>query len=110
MTGIELATITTALTFLGCEAAKGAASEVGKNAWEGVKKLFGWAQEPPPHELPRRIAEKLEAEPQLLPKAHELARSAEHSVAAQMVGGINIGQVNAEKVVVAEKIDKLEMN
>ncbi len=99
MDPVVLSTLTAAVTVLGTEVGKATASAAGKTAWQAILQRFGWSQAPPPAELPERIAEKLQAEPELaLPVLEHLNRE-EVGTAATLVA-----RIDAEKVVVAHTI------
>lgn len=93
-----LATVTAALTILAAECAKGAASEIGKDAWKKIKSLFGWKTEPVPAQLPADIEERLQKDDALLRQVVELLQKQPTGAASAMVGSIR-----AKNVVVIKK-------
>ena len=93
MDPLTLATVTAALTLLGTEAAKGAASAVGKDVWGKVKSLFGWTAKPAPAQLPAGIAERLQKDDVLLSQVVELLKQQPTGTASAMVGSIVAGKV-----------------
>lgn len=72
MDPIALATVTSALTFLGTECAKGAASNAGKDIWSKTKSLLGWTKEPDAQELPKAIATRIHENEALLAELMKL--------------------------------------
>jgi hypothetical protein len=92
---ISLAVITSAVSLLGTEFAKGIASEAGKSSWEKIKQLFGWVHDPDPAEIPQRVATALVDSPDLAKTVLELLkRDPGCGAPAAMVG-----QITADKVV-----------
>lgn len=83
-----ITTVTAALTVLAAECAKGAASEIGKNAWEKIKSLFGWKTEPAPAQLPADIEQRLQKDDALLGQVLELLRKQPTGTASVMIGSI----------------------
>ena len=104
MDPITLATLTSGASVLAVECAKGAASEAGKAVWSSVKTLFGWEKEPDMAEFAPTIAQRLQADAELARKLTELLQQSQTGTASTLVGTIN-----AEKVVVADKIDTVNM-
>jgi hypothetical protein len=102
MDPIALATITSALTLLSTEVAKGAAGEAGKQLWARIQSMLGWAKDPSPPELSVEIARKLATTPELASKIVELLQGHAHSVpqASSLVG-----HIDAQKVVVASEFN-----
>jgi hypothetical protein len=100
MDPITLATITASLTVLGTEVAKGAANEAGKNLWGKVKQVLGFTTNPPEKELARSVAEKLTQLPDDILK--DLLGQIKES---DTTSGLLVGQIEAESVVVANRID-----
>jgi len=103
MDPIILAMLTSAVTVLGTKVAEGAASEAGKTLWGGVKDLFGWKNEPPSAEIPQRAAKHLQDHPEHASQVVQLLQQDKEAV------GMLVGQINAEKVIVAHKIDTVNM-
>ncbi len=104
MEPVTLATLTSGATVLALEVAKGAASEAGKNAWERIKSLFNWSAEPAESNLSTDIARALEANESLARQVVEILQAQPTGTASNLVG-----RIDAEKVVVAEKIDTVNM-
>lgn len=104
MDPITLATVTAGITALASEYVKGFASEAGKDTWERIKSLFGWSAEPPTEELAPSVARKLQDEPELAKQIVALLQQQQTGTASTLVGSID-----AEKVVVADKIDTVNM-
>jgi len=100
MDPITLATVTAALTTLAAECATGAASEIGKDAWEKIKSLFGWKAEPVPAQLPADIEQRLKKDDDLLRRVVELLQKQPTGTASAMVGSIvakNVAVINENK-------------
>jgi hypothetical protein len=104
MDPIVLATLTSGATVLAAECAKGAASEAGKDVWTKIKSLFGWKKEPQLMQLAPTIAQRLQADADLARKLVDLLQQDRAGTASTLVGTIN-----ADKVVVARKIDTVNM-
>ena len=102
MEPITLATLTAAVTVLATECAKGFAGEAGKSLWSQVKSLLGWGQaEPPPAELADRVARQLQKDPAAAKQLVELLQQTPEAGDASTL----VGHIDAEKVVVAGKIE-----
>ncbi len=101
MDPVTLATITAAATTLATECIKGAASEAGKTAWNAIKSLFGWNNNPELSDLAKNIATEIEKKPTLARQIVELLQNDASSGNASAL----VDKIDAEKVVVAEKIE-----
>lgn len=101
MDPVTLATITSAVTLLATECAKGLSSEAGKSTWNAIKSLFKWDADPGPDELAKLIAQHMEKDPEAAKQVVELLQ------ADDSVGGASalVGNIDAQKVVVAGEID-----
>jgi hypothetical protein len=109
MDPVTLATVTAALTLLGTECAKGLASQAGKDLWSRAKGLLGWTKEPNAQELPKAIATKLNTDQALMGQIITLLREAKTGDSTvQMVGSL-VGDLSAEKAVVAQYVERLKM-
>ena len=104
MDPVTLATLTGAVTVLASEVGKGIASAAGKNAWGKIKSLFRWSAEPAEADLSAGIAKALQANEALARQVVEILQAQSTGTASKLVGTIN-----AEKVVVAKKIDTVNM-
>ncbi len=96
-----LVSVTAAVSLLGNEAMKGVASEAGKSAWAGIKKLLGWSSDPPPAEIAQRVEEQVSASPDIVAKLLELLKSSQNKDVSQLVGKI---EAQGGKIVVAQSI------
>ena len=99
MDPITLATVTAAVTSLGLEAAKGAASEAGKTAWTNIKSRFGWKVDPSPDALAHETAQKLHGDDELAERIVEILKQSKAGSSSALVE-----HITAEKVVVAKAI------
>lgn len=104
MDPITLATLTSGVVLLATEAAKGAATEAGKDAWNKIKSLFAWKKEPETSDLASQVAEALNANTQLAKQVLELLQQPSTGPSSTLVQTIN-----AEKVIVATNIDTVNM-
>ena len=104
MDPVTLATMTSALTVLALEVGKGIAGEAGKSAWGKIKSLFQWSADPTEADLSVDIAKALQANEALARQVVEILQTQSTGTASALVGTIN-----AEKVVVADKIDTVNM-
>ncbi len=104
MEPLTLATLTAAVTVLALEVGKGAAAEAGKSAWSAIKSLFKWSADPPEADLSADIAKALQANEALARQVVEILQTQQTGTASTLVGTIN-----ADKVVVADKIDTVNM-
>lgn len=104
MDPIALATVTSAITVLVTEFARGAVSEAGKDTWAKIKSLFGWKRDPEPGVLAPAVAQRLHNDPELVRQVLAVLREHAPETASALVGSID-----AEKVVVATKIDVVNM-
>jgi hypothetical protein len=95
MDPLSLATLTTALSVLGQEVAKGTASEAGKKIWARVEKAFGWAGAQKDADLPTKAAAAIQEQPKLAQEVTELLQSLKpnESRAAAIVETINAKNV-----------------
>jgi hypothetical protein len=98
MDPITLATITSALTLLSTEVAKGAASEAGKALWTKIKSMLGWAQDPSPSDLAPEIARKLAADSKIAKEIVELLQAQPES---NRHASTLVQSIDADKVIVA---------
>lgn len=101
-----LTTITTAVSLLGTEVVKGAASEAGKTTWAAVKSLFGWSFDPEPKEITAKVADAAAVSPELLEQLLQLLRKSQDSTTATLVGKI---VARDSKLVVAHSVETLNM-
>ncbi|HVT10722.1 MAG TPA: hypothetical protein VHE55_00520 [Fimbriimonadaceae bacterium] len=92
---LTLASVSSALTLLSSEVAKGIAGDAGKDAWKKIKSLFGWHEEPQLAAIPEMTAKALEASPELANEVKTILSAGNVGSAGQLVGTIH-----AEKVVV----------
>ncbi len=104
MEPVTLAMLTSAVTVLALEVGKGAAAEAGKSAWGRIKALFKWSADPPEADLSADIAKALQANEALARQVVEILQAQSTGTASNLVGTIN-----ADKVVVADKIDTVNM-
>ena len=98
MDPILLATITSAITLIGSEVAKGAASKAGETLWAKIKSMLGFGHDPSPTDLAPEIARKLAADPELAKKIVELLQA--HPESSQQASAL-VQSIDAEKVIVA---------
>lgn len=96
--------LTTAITTLATEVGKDLVSEGSKRAWAGIKSLFGWKSDPAPAEVEAECRRRLPADEALAQQALVLITQSNDQRVQQLVGSIR-----AQKVVVAHKIDTLNM-
>jgi hypothetical protein len=101
-----LSSITAAVSLLGTEVVKGAASEAGKATWAGIKSLCGWSFDPEPKEIPEKVADAVAVSPELLEKLLQLLRTSQDGTTATQVGKID---ARDSKVVVAHSVETLNM-
>ncbi|HEX3356989.1 MAG TPA: hypothetical protein VHS31_08465 [Tepidisphaeraceae bacterium] len=97
MDPITLATATAAITSLGTEVMKGAASKVGEDVWLRIKGLFGWKSDPAPAELPKAAATTMHGNDELLKQV--IAILSQHNAGQ---ASSFIGTINAQKVVAVQ--------
>lgn len=99
-----IATISGAATALATEVGKGIASEAGKSAWNRIKSLFNWPTEPDEGQRSAAIERALKTDEALTKRVLEILQ-------AESIGDVSklVGTINAEKVVVADKIDTVNM-
>ena len=100
MDPVTLATITSAVTVLASECAKGAAGEAGKDIWGKIKALFTWKDDPPLSSLSEKIAKEIQGDPSVAAQIVELLKSDAGSGNA----GTLVSNITAKKVVVAQSI------
>ena len=103
MDPISLATLTAAATTLATKALEGFGGEAGKHLWSRVKHKLGWSEDPPPVELPQRLAEQFQGDEAIARQVLELLQTDPDAPAAgvqQLVGNL---QTNGGKVVVIGK-------
>jgi hypothetical protein len=96
MDPVALATITSAVSVLATESAKGLAGQAGKDTWARIKSVLGWKDDPAPEKLAPAVAERLANDDDAARAVVMLLReNASVGSAAAIVGNIN-----AERVVV----------
>ncbi len=103
MDPVTLATITSAITIVGTECAKGVASSAGKDLWSRIRSLLHFQKEPEVAELPTSIATALLRDEEAAKKIVQLLQcSSKDEFAASLVS-----RIDAEKVIVVQnmKID-----
>jgi CHASE3 domain sensor protein len=103
---VSLAALTSAITLVGQDYAKGIASEAGKATWERIKSLFGWHAEPPLAAIPERVAAGITASPEIAEELLKLLKQAPSQAAASLVQNVTI---TGGKVVMAQNIETLNM-
>ena len=101
MDPITLATLTSAVTVLGTEILKGAASSVGKDLWGKIKAVFGWNVEPSMSDLPVEVATRLSADGALAKSILALLKS---SSSIENTATALVGNINADQVIVSQTI------
>lgn len=99
---VSLALTTTAVTALASKVYDGAAGAAGEALWQRLTALLGIDAKTEPAELPEAIEAALKRQEAKLDDVVRLLR--ENPTTAPLVGTIH-----AQKVVVAQKIDKVEM-
>ena len=99
-----VAAIAGALTALSAEVAKGVAAEAGKDAWGKIKNILGSKSSDALEEAQSEIVKQIEANPEIAQKLLTMLKSSQSKNAGQLVGSLN-----AEKVVVANDINTLNM-
>jgi hypothetical protein len=99
MDPIYLATLTTAVTTLGIECAKGIAGEAGKSLWAEIKSIFTWKEEPATSDLAIKIAQKLQDNPEI---ARQIEAVLKRDLAQSTTSGSLIAHVSGGKVMAAE--------
>ena len=104
MDPVTLATLTAGVVVLATEAGKGLAGEAGKGTWKAIQRKLGWSELPASSALAPRVAEALQAQPQLAPEILTLLQQPSIGSAQQLVG-----TVNAEKVIVANEVGTIQM-
>ena len=97
MDPITLATVTSAVTVLASEFAKGALSEAGKDTWAKVKALFRWKRDPQPAQLAPAVAKRLQEDEELAKQIIKLLQQQPTGTPSSLVGSISI---DAQKVAV----------
>ena len=102
MDPITLATVTSAVSVLGMECAKGMAGVAGKDLWDKIKSRLGFQGEPKTSELAQSVASRLASDEKLA--AEIVALLKEHAGTGSSAGAL-VGSIDAEKVVVATRID-----
>ena len=102
MDPITLATVTSAVSVLASECAKGAASDAGKDLWARIKSLLSWSKDPELADLAPLLAKQLSANEKLALNIVELLKG---SPEAETVAGKLVGRIDAQKVIVAGRIE-----
>jgi hypothetical protein len=101
MEPVILSTVVSAVKVLATECAKGLGSETGKDIWKKIKQLFHWDSDPEPSRLSDEVEKKLVDYPELARQIVLLLQQGNGTDAATRM----VGEINAEKVVVAHRID-----
>jgi len=103
---IALASITSAVTLLGHEYAKGIAGEAGKATWTQIKSLFDWHTDPPVAEIPEKVAGALTASPETAGKLVEILKSQPPGAVSSLVQNLTI---TGGKVIFAQTVQNITM-
>ncbi|WP_148282418.1 hypothetical protein [Corallococcus coralloides] len=103
MDPVTLATVTSAITVLGTKVAEGVVGEASKTLWERVLKTFGWSSTPPTEQLAQTTATHLQAHPEQAAQALSILKQDTGSV------GMLVGRIDAEKVIIAQNIQNINM-
>ena len=101
MNPLTLATITSSVTVLATDCLKGIATEAGKSTWNAIKSLFKWNSDPKLEELANKIAEELQKNPEIAEQIVKMLKDQDSIGSASEL----VSSINAEKVVVAQKIE-----
>ncbi|HYW74433.1 MAG TPA: hypothetical protein VE961_25645 [Pyrinomonadaceae bacterium] len=99
-----LAAISGALTVLSAEVAKGTAGAAGKDAWNRIKGLLGSESTGALEQAQSVVSKQLAANPDFSLEVLALLKSSNSSNVGRLVGSIT-----AEKVVVADNINNVNM-
>src|SRR5689334_17543138 len=100
MDPVTLATITSAVSILGWEVAKGAANEAGKAVWRNVTSTLGLSPDQKLEDIAPVVAGILESDEA---RATEIVRLLQQS-GATTFGASLVHNIDAEKVIVAGSI------
>jgi hypothetical protein len=98
---VLLATVTSALCYLGQTALAGAVSEAGKELWQLAKQRLGLTADPSSEDLAVNIAKRLKDDPALTNELADLLKSKPEAGNASAM----VGRIEAGKVVVAGTIN-----
>ncbi|MGD2107982.1 MAG: hypothetical protein PVI86_01195 [Phycisphaerae bacterium] len=90
MDPITLATVTSAVSVLATEFAKGAASDAGGDAWKKIKSLFGWKAEPEPAQLAPTAARQLQGDEKLAAEVASMLQAQHTGTPSDLVGNISV--------------------
>ena len=98
MDPVALATITSAVSVLATEVAKGSAGEVGKDVWERIKSALGWKKDPAPEVVAVEAAQRLESDERAARTVVELLQQHAQIGASAAI----VGNVQAERLIVIQ--------
>jgi len=96
MDPVTLATITSGVSVLATECAKGLAGQGGKDTWARIKSVLGWKGDPAPENLAPAVAERLAYDEDTACTVIQLLQQANNVGSAAAI----VGNINAERVVV----------
>ena len=96
MDPVVLATVTSAVTLVASEAAKGVAGTAGKDLWGRIRSRLGWKDDPPLPEVAPKVAERLRDDEET---AREIVRLLQGHSTSSGAAAI-VGNVSAEKLTV----------
>ena len=94
--------MTSAVTMLAVECAKGVASGVGKSLWAEIKSLLTWKEEPEIADLAIEIAKKLQASPDMAQQVEVILKNKQSS--SSTISGALIAHVSGGKVIAGQTI------
>ena len=101
MDPISLAAATSAVTVLGTDVIKGAASSAGKDLWEKVKNLLTINVDPAVADVPIVVASRLENDEDLLRQLVQLLKASNSS---ESFAGALVGRLDSDKAVVVQNM------
>lgn len=96
MDAVTLATITSGVSVLATECAKGLAGQAGKDTWARIRSLLGWKNDPAPEQLAPAVAERLANDEGTARSIVELLQQQANVGSAAAI----VGNIHAERVVV----------
>lgn len=115
VTAEHVAAIVAGVKALATAFAGGAAKEGGVAGWKKLQQLFGWGDGatsetvPTPEKIEADVTSKIESDPTLAKEAVVTLQAAKEPSEERPAWGQLVGHIDAEKVVVANKIDTVNM-
>jgi hypothetical protein len=96
MDPVTLATVTSGVTLLAAESAKGLAGQAGQDIWFKIKSILGWREDPALEQVAPEAATRLQNDDLA---AREILRLLQENRGTTGSAGAVVGRIDAERMV-----------